>query len=958
MRLDEWRALLDVDDQKSRDTEDFWAVCPCHSDHEASLHVKIGDDGQIVMKCFACGADRKDVAEALGYQLRDVAVDARTGEPPFGKGKGGGGQMARKPKERKTCRPYTVGEVWQLGKKGEKRPYKLETIYEYQLADGAVRLRKARLECRDENGNRIDKTFCVQSLDPDGKWYSDDGIYKNLMYHLPEVKQAIEAGGTIFLVEGEKDVESMRLFGYTATCNLYGASRGKVGDKWKPDHTKQLEGAKRVIVMPDNDRAGEMLAQHICKQLQPVVGEVRILRLSEEISGFEEKGDFTDYVLLRKRGGMNSKSALRAEFDAMVERAPVWTPDNVMPFPEEEKRKTVGADGFDGGSDDGEGDDYFGVYGYCVRHGRLCKKTRDGARPLCDFVPEPKETITRDDGVEAVTEYIIGGTFCDGKKRRDAHVLSDDEFYAMRWPLKAWQFAGNISSQNGAEKQVREAIMKAGQMIAKHRTIYSHTGIKVIDGVPCYLYAGGAIGVQDVSVELKNNLRYYDLTPVEGLSEYEASASTYMLMNEFPARISIPTLAQAFLAPLYSVLEEMEEPPSYVLYMRGQTGTFKSTFVGYVLSHFGRYYNRRFTATFQETFNQAREKTFYAKDALYVVDDYNPQGDKRAMAKMDAIADAVITAIADRAERGGLGANREMKAEKPARCTCIMTGEQLPNLNQGRVLRLYIIDVARGEIAQDARSLEPYAQMARQGDFRTCMHGYIAWLLSRWDGMKDEIYERLEEAKDIVYADEALPQKYARMLATGAQLLLGAGLMIDYLRHTGVEERDRGQMLEHAWAAIRENIIRQGDAIDEATPARRYIAAVQSLIRMQTCRVIDMTDTGWITQAYRPGTIGWMDEDYYYLETGATDRAVRMLWKDTGTEVGMNDRQIRSQMLECGLLEGGMEQGRITPTCVKRIGRQTPRVMKISKWVIEGSEKPKAPEFKPVEGQQEELPFD
>ena len=119
-------------------------------------------------------------------------------------------------------------------------------------------------------------------------------------------------------------------------------------------HTNALAGAKRVVVMPDNDRAGEMLAQHICKQLSPVVGEVRILRLSEEISGFDEKGDFTDYVVLRKQNGMNSKSALRAEFDAMAERAPVWTPENVMPFPEEEKRKTVRADGFDGGDSGGD----------------------------------------------------------------------------------------------------------------------------------------------------------------------------------------------------------------------------------------------------------------------------------------------------------------------------------------------------------------------------------------------------------------------------------------------------------------------------------------------------------------------------------------------------------------------------------------------------------------------------
>ena len=83
MTLDAWRGLLEVDDRKRSDKPGgFWAICPCHADHDPSLHCYIGDDGQTVMKCHACGADRKDVAEALGYTLQDVAVDAMTGEPP------------------------------------------------------------------------------------------------------------------------------------------------------------------------------------------------------------------------------------------------------------------------------------------------------------------------------------------------------------------------------------------------------------------------------------------------------------------------------------------------------------------------------------------------------------------------------------------------------------------------------------------------------------------------------------------------------------------------------------------------------------------------------------------------------------------------------------------------------------------------------------------------------------
>ena len=54
MTLDAWRGLLEVDDRKRSDKPGgFWAICPCHADHDPSLHCYIGDDGQTVMKCHA-----------------------------------------------------------------------------------------------------------------------------------------------------------------------------------------------------------------------------------------------------------------------------------------------------------------------------------------------------------------------------------------------------------------------------------------------------------------------------------------------------------------------------------------------------------------------------------------------------------------------------------------------------------------------------------------------------------------------------------------------------------------------------------------------------------------------------------------------------------------------------------------------------------------------------------------
>jgi len=46
------------------------------------------------------------------------------------------------------------------------------------------------------------------------------------LYHLPEIKTAISHGDTIWISEGEKDVDNLWNIGLAATCNPMGAVSG------------------------------------------------------------------------------------------------------------------------------------------------------------------------------------------------------------------------------------------------------------------------------------------------------------------------------------------------------------------------------------------------------------------------------------------------------------------------------------------------------------------------------------------------------------------------------------------------------------------------------------------------------------------------------------------------------------------------------------------------------------
>ncbi|MFX6751337.1 toprim domain-containing protein, partial [Acinetobacter baumannii] len=57
-------------------------------------------------------------------------------------------------------------------------------------------------------------------------------------------------GETVYLVEGEKDVNTLRGRGIVATTCAMGA------DHWEPTYTEQLAGCRSVVIVADRDEAG------------------------------------------------------------------------------------------------------------------------------------------------------------------------------------------------------------------------------------------------------------------------------------------------------------------------------------------------------------------------------------------------------------------------------------------------------------------------------------------------------------------------------------------------------------------------------------------------------------------------------------------------------------------------------------------------------------------------------
>jgi hypothetical protein len=157
---------------------------------------------------------------------------------------------------------------------------KLTKVYPYEDEQGNLLFEKLRYVTEDGK-----KSFGHRRPDPDNPAsyiYNATGVRK-VLYRLPEVIDAIVHEKTIWLVEGEKDADTLAAKGLCATTMSSGAGH------WEQDFTDILAGAKFVEIIADNDDAGKKHALSVRELILAAGGSCRVL-----VSPFAK--DITDHI--------------------------------------------------------------------------------------------------------------------------------------------------------------------------------------------------------------------------------------------------------------------------------------------------------------------------------------------------------------------------------------------------------------------------------------------------------------------------------------------------------------------------------------------------------------------------------------------------------------------------------------------------------------------------------------
>lgn len=242
----------------------YQCKCPAHHDSKASLTIS-EDRGKILLHCHA-GCETKDILEEVGLSFQNIG-------------------NYQPPKWREKLE-FAQGKV-------------IEAVYDYQSADGKYLYSKVRFEGKELRYVTIDRKNDTY------KYHKKvDG---STLYNLPALIRAVREGYQVYIVEGEKDVETLKKMGYTAT------TAGGTND-WKREYASYFTGAK-VVILPDNDEPGLKLKDQVLRDLKHYAYSIRWTTTSQT-----EKGDVTDYIT--KEG--HSKEELEVLVNSAENKGAPW----------------------------------------------------------------------------------------------------------------------------------------------------------------------------------------------------------------------------------------------------------------------------------------------------------------------------------------------------------------------------------------------------------------------------------------------------------------------------------------------------------------------------------------------------------------------------------------------------------------------------------------------------------
>ena len=449
---------------------------------------------------------------------------------------------------------------------------------------------------------------------------------------------------------------------------------------------------------------------------------------------------------------------------------------------------------------------------------------------LTNFTSRIVASVAEDDGVETRRMFTIENEVHGETQSFD---VPSDQFAGLSWVLDRLGPKAIVFSGVSVRDHARVAIQHFSPP-AESRHTFTHTGWRQVEGEWVYLHGNGAVGREGhaaaVSVRLEGALAPYALPePPEGADLAAAVRASLGFLLAAPDVTTFPLFAAAWRAVLGS--------SDLAVWLLGPSGEGKSELAALVQQHWGPALDRtHLPGSWSSTSNALEGTAFLAKDAVFVVDDFAPQGSPSDVSRMHKDADRLIRSQGNGQGRQRMRADSTLRPAKPPRGLILGTGEDVPAGFSLRA-RMAVVEVAKGSVSW--KEVTRCQADAAAGLYASCMSGFLRWVAADYEATVRDLPARVATIR----AAAARDGDHKRTPNTTANLALGLDAFSRFSVATGVMgEAEREAFMARGWVALMALCDSQAQHQQHAEPAARFLALLAGRSRRAAA-------TSWLTAA-------------------------------------------------------------------------------------------------------------
>jgi uncharacterized protein DUF927 len=546
-------------------------------------------------------------------------------------------------------------------------------------------------------------------------------------------------------------------------------------------------------------------------------------------------------------------------------------------------------------------------------------------RQISNFTARIIRQVSIYDGAEKVKIFSIAGCLENDVPLSEIEIPAK-EFQKMNWVTDMWGGEPNIFARR--KDYVRSAIQSVSEEI-ETKDVLGFTGWTKKDGQWIYVHSNGAIGQnglhKDIDVEL-GNLKNYALPAPKPLVDKKPIADAIKTVLDafflkLPDRITVPLLSSVFRAPLSHCL-----PCDFSVFYYGETGTKKSVITSLALNFYGSSFDWRNLPTgWHSTANFLEKFSFLAKDALLVIDDFNPKG---ADAKqLHRKAENVLRSQANKTARGRMRPDGSLRPSYVPRGLLMSSGEDVP-IGQSLRGRICTIEVTDKDTNND--NITDLQGLGNSGLFADVMSLYLQWLSQKMDILPDILRER-----EIELRKKASQKGHSRTPGITASLYIGFEMFLRFADDFGaVPHKD--DLKKIAWRTLTELSEEQTIYLNEEDETQRFLSLFKSALESKSAHVEPITrlspenlcsfgyeDIGYKFNGgeYKNNNpkIGWIDKEQVYLIPDMVWSVIQELAKKQGSPIGASRQTVFKRLANKNIAVTAIESGKIRYTPKKAI---------------------------------------